>query len=286
MTTNIIDSIIPATQSKTKERVKQMIPILVRWAKSGLKNQTYGDMFRELGVKHYRGIGMALGYIEDVIKALKKESGKDIPSLNSLCKNNSTKLPADGFNYVDNEYVALSREAKKVLVDGYDAHACDYKNWDWVLKELGLKPAPIFTKEQLAELNNPIYGSGGEGKEHRAIKEYISKHPDSIGYKDVKTTETEYILPSGDRLDVYFELYDGTQVAIEVKPSISPDQDLTRGIFQCVKYRAVMDAIRAIESDDYKIKVLLVSAKKLSSQNQSLAEELNIDYVEEFKYKL
>lgn len=49
---NIIDSVIPSSQSKTKARVIQMIPILVRWAKSGLKNQTYGDMFRELGVEH------------------------------------------------------------------------------------------------------------------------------------------------------------------------------------------------------------------------------------------
>ena len=280
---NIIDSVIPSNQSKTKARVIQMIPILVRWAKSGLKNQTYGDMFRELGVEHYSGIGNALGYIEDVIEELRQETGKkDIPTLNTLCKSSTTMLPSYGFSYVFPNYKKLKPSEKKVISDGLDAKTCSYKNWDWVLKELGLKPAPILTREQLSELSKPIYGGGGEGEEHKAIKEYICKHPESIGYKKVKTAETEYVLPSGDRLDVYFELEDGTHVAIEVKPSISPEQDLVRGIFQCVKYKAVMEALRAVECADYNVDVLLVAAKKLSPLNQSLAKELGVEYKDKF----
>ena len=70
---------------------------------------------------------------------------------------------------------------------------------------------------------------------------------------------------------------------IEVKPSISPDQDITRGVFQCVKYFAVMDALRTIECEDYEIEVLLVTAKELSLQNKTLAEELNVEFVDGFK---
>ena len=279
---NIIDTVIPASHAKTKAKVKQMIPILVRWAKNGLKKQTYGDMFRELGVEHYSNVGTALGYVEDVIKELRKETGEKVPTLNTLCKNKSTMLPSYGFKYVVDDYNSLRPQAKKALADGYDANACDYDKWDWVLDQLGLKPAPILTKEQLSELSKPIYGGGGEGEEHKVIKEYICKHPESIGYKKVKRAETEYVLPSGDRLDVYFELEDGTHVAIEVKPSISPEQDLVRGIFQCVKYKAVMEALRAVECADYNVDVLLVAAKKLSPLNQSLAKELGVEYEDKF----
>lgn len=279
---NIIDTVIPASHTKTKAKVKQMIPILVRWAKNGLKKQTYGDMFRELGVEHYSNVGTALGYVEDVIKELRKETGEKVPTLNTLCKNKSTMLPSYGFKYVVDDYNSLRPQAKKALADGYDANACDYDKWDWVLDQLGLKPAPILTKEQLSELSKPIYGGGGEGEEHKVIKEYICKHPESIGYKKVKRAETEYVLPSGDRLDVYFELEDGTHVAIEVKPSISPEQDLVRGIFQCVKYKAVMEALRAVECADYNVEVLLVAAKNLSPLNQSLAKELGVEYKDKF----
>ena len=74
-------------------------------------------------------------------------------------------------------------------------------------------------------------------------------------------------------------------VAIEVKPSISPDQDIARGVFQCVKYYAVMDALRNIECKDYEIEVLLVTAGNFSSQNKVLAEELDVEYVEGLKYE-
>ena len=46
-----------------------------------------------------------------------------------------------------------------------------------------------------------------------------------------------------------------------------------------------MDALRNIECKDYEIKVLLVTAGKISSQNKVLAEELDVEYVEGFKYE-
>lgn len=117
------------------------------------------------------------------------------------------------------------------------------------------------------------------------MKEYIRQHPECLKYKDVAFAETEHLLPSGDRLDVYFELSDGTHIAIEVKPSTSPDQDITRGVFQCVKYYAVMDALRNIECKDYNVKVILVTTGTLAPQNITLAKELDVEYVENFRYK-
>ena len=194
-------------------------------------------------------------------------------------------LPSEGFEFVSPQYNDLDENGKRVFVKGLDSNAMNFPHWDWVLKELELKEAVPFTEEQLEAIKNPRCIYDGEGEEHKALKYYICQHPESINYKDVDFAETEHILPSGDRLDVYFELSDGTHVAIEVKPGISPDQDIARGVFQCVKYYAVMDALRNIECKDYEINVLLVTAGKISSQNKVLAEELDVEYVEGFKYE-
>lgn len=149
---------------------------------------------------------------------------------------------------------------------------------------LDLKPAKIFTEEDIQNLKKRSYVGcgGGEGKEHKKLKEYIAKNPEAIGIKNVVFTEMEHDLPSGDRLDVYFELKNGNRVAVEVKPSTAPDEDITRGIFQCVKYKAVMDALRTVEYGRYDNDTLLVVARPISEANKRLANDLGIEYREDF----
>lgn len=279
MTTNIINSVIHTTRSQ--DLVRQIIPILVGWAKYGKTDKTYGDLLHALGYSHYSGIGTQLGNVEIVMRELRKETGEDIPTLNALVQKNG--IPSGGFEFVYPNYNCLTLSEKQVFVAGINDSAVNYPKWNWVLDQLGLRPTKIFTEKELEHLSTN-YG-GGEGIEHKAIKEHIFEHPEHLDIKGVIRKETEHPLPSGDRLDVYFELSDGTHVAIEVKPRISPDQDIARGVFQCVKYYAVMDALRNIECKDYEIKVLLVTAGIFSSQNKVLAEELDVEYVEGFKYE-
>lgn len=279
METNIIDSVIHTTRSQ--ELVRQIIPILVEWAKHGKTDKTYGDLIHALGYSRYSGIGEQLGNVEKVLVKLREVTGEDIPTLNALVQKNG--IPSAGFKFVRSFYNSLTLQEKKSLVAGLNARAVNYTKWNWVLDQLGLQPTKIFTEKELEQLGTH-YG-GGEGEEHKALKKYICQHPECLNYKDVVFAETEHPLPSGDSLDVYFELSDGKHVAIEVKPSIAPDQDICRGVFQCVKYNAVMDALRKIECKGYEIEVLLVAAGKFSSQNKVLAEELDVKYVEGFKYK-
>ena len=279
METNIIDSVIHTTRSQ--ELVRQIIPILVEWAKHGKTDKTYGDLIHALGYSRYSGIGEQLGNVEKVLVKLREVTGEDIPTLNALVQKNG--IPSAGFKFVRSFYNSLTLQEKKSLVAGLNARAVNYTKWNWVLDQLGLQPTKIFTEKELEQLGTH-YG-GGEGEEHKSLKKYICQHPECLNYKDVVFAETEHPLPSGDSLDVYFELSDGKHVAIEVKPSIAPDQDICRGVFQCVKYNAVMDALRKIECKGYEIEVLLVTAGKFSSQNKVLAEELDVKYVEGFKYK-
>ena len=114
--------------------------------------------------------------------------------------------------------------------------------------------------------------------EHKKLKEYICAHPEAIGATNVVFRKTEHLLPSGDKLDVYFELEDGTRLAVEVKSSISKEADLTRGIFQCVKYKAVIDALQSIDTEDYDVKVLLVTDRPLNDLHTRLIKELSVMY--------
>ena len=280
---DIIDKVI--STEATRRNVRLMLPIMIHWAKTGQKEHTYDDLIHAIGKQRFSGIGHALGGVQEVIDELNRKTNLAIPPLNSLCKKAETKAPAEGFECVRSKYNSLKDNEKRDLVEGLDSKAINFPYWDRVLKELNLKEAAPFTEEQLKVIKNPHCGRGGEGEEHKALKKYICQHPECLNYKDVVFAETEHPLPSGDSLDVYFELSDGKHVAIEVKPSIAPDQDICRGVFQCVKYNAVMDALRKIECKGYEIEVLLVTAGKFSSQNKALAEELDVKYVEGFKYE-
>jgi hypothetical protein len=165
------------------------------------------------------------------------------------------------------------------MVAGIDKDATDYKEWYWVLNVLGLKPAPVISEDEWKKLRQPVYASGGEGEEHKALKEFIKSHPEKIGIKDVEIAETELVLPSGDRLDVLFILKNGTHIAVEIKPSTSPDNDVARGIFQCIKYEATMKAERKLLQQSYDIQTLLVLGADMCAMNKKIANELKVRYV-------
>lgn len=277
---NIISTVIHTKRSQ--ELVGQIIPILVGWAKYGLSNKTYGDLIHALGYTRYSGIGEQLGNVEIVMRELRKRTGEEVPTLNALVKTPKEGIPSDGFDFVYPNYNGLNLSEKQVFVAGINEQAYNYKKWDWVLDQLGLQPSKIITEQELEAIS--VHGGGGEGKEHKAIKEYVYKQPESLGITGVTRKETEHPLPSGDRLDVYFETAD-SRYAIEVKPSTSPEDDITRGIFQCVKYKAVLEAMRKVDYGRYAISSLLIVVGSMSDRNKQLAEALEVKYVEYLKIK-
>lgn len=124
---------------------------------------------------------------------------------------------------------------------------------------------------------------GSEGIKHKALKEYIYYHPECIGIKNVKHKEMEHTLLSGDRLDVYFILKDDTQIAVEVKSSISDNADLLRGVYQCVKYNAILNAEQSVKGMHHPIKALLVLEGEMPISIASDAIALHINFKENIK---
>lgn len=269
---------------KTVKHVTTSIPILIRWAKSGTTTNTYGDLIKELGMTRFSGIGYVLGSIDDVLKALGKKINQDIPTLNALvCGKNG--LPSYGFEYINQQYPSMSIADQKLYVDGVNKKTVDYPNWDIVLQLLGLKPSIVTSIKDETSIRSGKYHGSGEGPKHKALKEFIFAHPESIGIRNIVKSDTEYILLSGDRLDVYFEQQDGTRIAVEVKSVVSPDDDILRGLYQCVKYKAILDAENKAHGNVSNTRSLLVIEGNLSESNQQVKDSLGINVIEGFKTK-
>lgn len=266
-----------------KDLAMKMIPVLIRWAQGAWdKPHYYSDLSKAVGYNSSR-IGGVLGEIQDIINNLAKDHGRKIPTLNGLVQNKKKGLPSDGFDYVVKDYSGLSDDSKKgeVAKLNFIAHKFD---WSLVLKELNLSPARIIDDEEIKKIQKGVFGKGGEGAEHKLLKEYIYEHPKKVSLDKPIEAVMEYCLMSGDKLDVFFK-YANKHIAIEVKPSNAPEEDVRRGIFQCVKYKSVMDAERVVYADNYDNEVLLVLGGLISDVNKQIALDLGVRYIENFKIK-
>lgn len=272
----IFDEVISTVA--TREKVKLIIPILVGWSKAGKTGKTYGDLNKLIGYETGKNssIGHMLGSSDLVLKRLSELTGEEIPTPNSLVCNANTGIPSDGLAFVTAEdYDNLPLEEKKKLIRKLNSEAIHYDKWDWVLAQLGLKSA--ISQIDIDEIRSGKYnGFGGEGKEHKALKEYVASHPEIVGAKG--EGKTEHILLSGDRLDVWFP---ESKTAIEIKPSTSPDSDVLRGIFQCVKYKATLDAEASVVGAKPGAKVILVLGGKLSQSNLENKKTLGVTVLED-----
>ena len=271
------------TGEKTPKLVRKIIPILVGWAKRKEINHTYSDLNRLLGYQDGRcsSIGHQLGSINLVFQRLQEEAGLErIPTLNALVSNARTGIPSEGFSYVHPKYDEMDFTEKQIIVENANNEAFNYEKWDYVLALLGLKPYLSQADEDI--IRSGAFGFGGEGKEHKLMKEFIAAHPEAIDKQISEEGILEHILLSGDRVDVFFPK---ANVAVEVKPKLASDADILRGLFQCVKYKAILDAEAEVKGEIPDSEIILVIGGKLSQSNRNVQECLDIEVIEEFEYK-
>lgn len=267
-------------KSLSDDLIKRMIPILVLWSKfSWTKFHTYSDLQRAIGANTPR-LGWHLGRIDDIFKMLSVKHKRYIPTLNTLIASSTTGIPSDGLGKVDKGYEGLSKAGKKAYAIGKNAEAHDY-DYNWVLNELGLEIPTLMEETFINEARTSKSCSAAEGERHRRLKEYIAQHPEAINVKVYSKAENEHKLLSGDQLDVFIITPDEIW-AVEVKSIISDNCDILRGIFQCVKYRAVLEAERMIKKTGKAVKTLLVIEGKMPAELKMIAGHLDISIIEEF----
>ena len=85
----------------------------------------------------------------------------------------------------------------------------------------------------------------------------------------------------GDSVDVVFDLGNKI-VAVEVKSKRSGNDDIERGIYQCVKYLAVLKSERIVKKSSCDIEARLVIEGALSKGDRRTADMLGVHVDEKF----
>jgi len=267
-----------------QKRARKALPILVRQAKAGRKIY-YADLAEEIGIPNPRNLNYPLGSIGTALEELSELWGEKIPQIQCIVVNQSTELPGEGIGWFisdTKEFAKLNAKQKKALVDGVLAKIFGYDKWDSVLDALGLPPTPISesVKKKVQKVASSKRGAGGEGEQHKKLKQYVKNNPESIGVKlNGLKSETEKGLPSGDSIDVFFE-NKNHWVGVEVKSEISDELDILRGLYQCVKYQAVMESYLSVLNLQKDVKVILALGCGLPEPLISVKNTLGIEVVE------
>jgi len=98
------------------------------------------------------------------------------------------------------------------------------------------------------------YGSGGEGKEHKELKEWTAQHPESMGLSDVEKTEIEYVFLSGDAADIVFKFPANRYAVVEVETF-----DPLPGCYQALKYKVLKCAELGLEVLSPNVEAIVVA---------------------------
>lgn len=262
-----------------QERARLALPILIRQAKASGQTVSYEDLAAELGMPNPRNLNYPLGCIGDELRRLSRKWGEEIPPIQALVVSKGASVPGSGFDAFLQERgkVWKTPQERKAILKTYIAEIANYPYWDDVLSELGLKPAASKIEDIIEAARS--FG-GGEGSEHKALKEFVRANPQCVGLP-VGSAEgsSEVAIPSGDSIDVLFERHDRI-VAVEVKPASAPIHDVARGLFQCVKYWAVLQARADFKGDSRQIAVLLALGGEMPTVLVPLRNSLGVAVME------
>ena len=210
---------------------------------------TYEELARRIGFLNKHGepqsrLGKVLGKMGHELETIEAAVPEGIPHIQALVVVKSGKnrgIPDDGIKEFWDGYDRLSRTEKenKAFAE-WQTIAGFGSRWNTVLEQLHL-PVVVGTDLGAAQAR----GRGGESPAHKALKAHVKANPHLVGVEQGAEAFEEYALPSLDTLDVLFKTAT-CWTAVEVKSSISDGApgDYERGLFQIVKFTALLQAMR------------------------------------------
>jgi hypothetical protein len=262
-----------------QQRARAALPLLVRQA-TAQKTIYYANLAEELGMPNPRNLNFVLGSIGQSLIQLEKERGEEIPPIQCLVVNQADGLPGEGVrSFISAEdYKLMSKRQRRIVVDAQLQKIFGYTKWDSVLAAFSMQPAKLDFSKLVRKAATCGLG-GGESEHHKNLKEHVASHPNIIGLATtVAHGVTEYDLPSGDELDVLFREGD-EWIGVEVKSQISGDDDFIRGLFQCVKYHAVLEAFLLSTGRTPNVRTVLVTTRPLPAELLPSRNILGVDVI-------
>jgi hypothetical protein len=253
---------------------------------------SYDDLANELLLRYGEPVqyskqkyGWPLGGAADSAIDIGLQHGMEIPPLSLIVINRSTGLPGKGADQfvrrLKGKKLPIRSPKRRAILDEETARVWGYgtKRWTELERLLGLDPLPAPANDKADLGLPPKHGNcgAGEGPLHKALKIWVSRNPQKFrefGHFD--RGENEATLISGDSVDAM--LYGAnTRLGVEVKASNASDDELIRGIFQCVKYQATFQAEAAAYPGIYLPgRCILVSTRKLPRRVRATADLLGV----------
>jgi hypothetical protein len=233
-------------------------------------------------------IGGVAGSLMDRIQAKVPSA----PLINLLVVNQDTGLPGEGsYWYIDQTlgeqdgtFARVPATDQEKIIQDLWGQVFSYPDWHRVYEDVFGKQPPSASAlglERFTERDGKPAGwggtAGGESPQHKKLKMHVRDNPAAVGIpkKTVKSSVTELKLLSGDCVDVSI----ATEKALylfEVKSILSSDDDIKRGIYQCLKYRVVLAAQLERRPDDGTIVASLVVEKQPPTDLRGLAKRVGV----------
>ncbi len=263
-----------------QRRARSALPLLVRQAHAE-QPITYSALAEELRMPNARNLNYVLGAIGWDLTALGDRWGTEIPPIQFLVVSKETRVPGEGIvGYPLNvpDYASRSLRAKRKLALAFWSQIFAYSRWPQVLSHFDLEDAPPAVPSSLLERVRG-YRAGGEGELHLRLKKFVAAHSKVVGLAHGVDSEIEYGLPSADKIDVLFR-GPATWLAVEVKARNASTVDLLRGLFQCVKYAAVLKAELAVLGRDTGVETALVLEGALPNELVPVRNTLAVHVIE------
>lgn len=278
---------------RSLEIARRALPVLVYYASVLNKPITY----KELGAltdTFQRSFRHPFGYIHQWMKILSSELGESIPPIPLLVFEKGKNTPAEGgiewfFNdlkrglKLSKSDIAEMPPAKaKAMFEAVIGEITRYPNWNQVLTRLELdtySPPESSINEITEELARRL--GTGESPEHKKLKLFIARRPQAVGIKKaVFRTQLEYVFPSLDRADILFEATDSEWICVEVKALDADEAEITRGLYQCLKYTALGIGLKRDLAKPPNVRSVLAMEGELSPSLKTRRKALGIEVIE------
>jgi hypothetical protein len=176
-----------------------------------------------------------------------------------------------------NDWALVPLQRKREIVEQERQKVLAYTNWRALAEDLygNLPELSRVVLEQTQDYE-PKHGGPPESDEHKRLKEWVLSNPERIGIAaSPDYAAPEEVLLSGDEVDVMFRCGE-TFYVVEVKSCRSNDADFRRGIYQCIKYRAVKLAEQAPSHP--RVVAILVTESQMPKDLVDRAKLLQVEW--------